>query len=357
MKTVICLILAVLTWGERVESYWNLMKAGRYDEARIAVEKYINEGRKVSDTERAEAEPLLQKAQLCQEMKETAKAINIVDSMKVTKNNMISVCEMVMGGGRVKTRADGGAEFVATRGNKRLISIKGSTGFDIYRQYGDDEIEKLSDVVNTESNEIYPFEMSDGVTLYFASNGNQSIGGYDLFMARYNSETFDYSNPQNIGMPFNTLGNEYIMMADDITGHGLWATDWRQTGDTVIIYVFDLEGETPTAAKIKEDVAYTETEKMSFIVNDTIVYTCIEQFRNPEARGEYINMKDLEKDIRITEMLLEDKRITVTNLESEEEKKALSKDIIDDEKYLFEARRRLKEMIKEIRKLEIKKYE
>lgn len=365
MKGIVCLILVALTWGESLDMYWNLMRDGQYGEAVAKIEKYLNEGRRVSETERIEGERLMQKAQVCQEMKERAQSIDIVDSIKVKKVNMLSVCEMVMGGSKVSMKADGGAEFVATRGDKRLMSVKGAGGYDIYRQFGEGAKEKLSDVINTDVNENYPYEMSDGVTLYFASEGHGSIGGYDLFMARYNSETFDYSRPQNIGMPFNTLGNEYLMMVDDIAGLGLWVTDWKQNGDTVIAYVYKLEdseenqrhvGEAlETVSDIMEDAS--DEEKMEFVVKDGLVYNRIENFRSLEARAEYIEMKELQKEVRLVELLLEDKRMTFSNSSSEDERKSLSKDIVDDEKYLMEAKKRLNEMAKDIRQLEMKQYE
>lgn len=357
MKSIICLILVVLTWGESVESFWSLMRAGQYEEAVVKIETYLTKGKKVTEAERAEGDILMQKAQVCMDMQQRAQKVEIIDSMKVTRDKMVSVCEMVMGGGKVKTRNDGGAEFVASRGNKRLMSVKGSTGFDIYRQYGDAEMERLSDVVNSTGNENFPFEMADGVTLYFSSEGHGSIGGYDLFMTRYNSETFDYSEPQNIGMPFNTLGNEYLMMADDITGHGLWATDWRQTGDTVMVYVYQLEGSEEKVAEKQNVVVEEVVEEMRFVVNDTLVYTKVENFRSPEAKARYQDLKEREKDLKLAEILLESMRMSMRNAESDEEKMSLRQDILDNENYVMTLKKDLKNITKEIRQLEIKQYE
>lgn len=50
------------------------------------------------------------------------------------------------------------------------------------------DIIPLPNGVNTEQDEAYPFFLNDGVTLYFASNGEGSIGGYDIFITRLNLE-------------------------------------------------------------------------------------------------------------------------------------------------------------------------
>ena len=35
--------------------------------------------------------------------------------------------------------------------------------------------------LNEQGNVNYPFLMSDGITLYYASDGEGSLGGYDIF--------------------------------------------------------------------------------------------------------------------------------------------------------------------------------
>ncbi len=56
--------------------------------------------------------------------------------------------------------------------------------------------------VNTQYNEDGVFIMPDNKTLYFSSEGHQSIGGYDIFKTVF--ENGKWSTPQNIGMPVNT---------------------------------------------------------------------------------------------------------------------------------------------------------
>lgn len=43
--------------------------------------------------------------------------------------------------------------------------------------------------------------MADGVTLYYASDGEGSLGGYDIFVTRYDSESSSYLRPDNIECP------------------------------------------------------------------------------------------------------------------------------------------------------------
>lgn len=62
----------------------------------------------------------------------------------------------------------------------------------------------LGDSINTTYNEDYPYFSPDGETLYFASTGHNSMGGYDIFKSKYNKADNTFSKPENIGYPINT---------------------------------------------------------------------------------------------------------------------------------------------------------
>lgn len=85
-------------------------------------------------------------------------------------------------------------------------------------------------------NAEYPFLMADGLTLYFASDGEGSIGGYDIFLTRRSDDGFLL--PQNVGMPYNSTANDYLLAIDETTGVGWWATDRNSIPGKVTIYVF-----------------------------------------------------------------------------------------------------------------------
>lgn len=82
-----------------------------------------------------------------------------------------------------------------------------------------------------------PFIMADGVTLYFAADGPQSLGGLDIFIARRESDG-SFLQPSNIGMPYNSPANDFMMAIDEATGAGWWATDRNTDDEHVTIYIF-----------------------------------------------------------------------------------------------------------------------
>ncbi|MBP5691184.1 MAG: tetratricopeptide repeat protein [Bacteroidaceae bacterium] len=84
----------------------------------------------------------------------------------------------------------------------------------------------------------YPFFMNDGVTIYFASDGDESMGGLDLYVSRFNTQTGRFLKPEHLGMPFNSEANDYLYVIDETNNLGWFATDRRQPEGYVCVYVF-----------------------------------------------------------------------------------------------------------------------
>lgn len=67
------------------------------------------------------------------------------------------------------------------------------------------------DALNTSGNEDFPSFDSDGVTLYFSSNGRGGMGGYDLFKTSWNPDDNTWSEPENLGYPLNTPYDDRVI--------------------------------------------------------------------------------------------------------------------------------------------------
>lgn len=87
-----------------------------------------------------------------------------------------------------------------------------SKGMDIYKTEKQSDgswgaAMNLGHPINTEKNEKSPFIHSDSQTLYFASDGLEGLGGYDVFYCRM-QEDGKWEKPKNLGYPINTDNDE-----------------------------------------------------------------------------------------------------------------------------------------------------
>ena len=97
---------------------------------------------------------------------------------------------------------------------------EGSAGIDIYMSEMNKDGEwgqarALDSTINTQKNDKAPFIHTDSRTLYFASQGHQGFGAYDVYFARQN-EDGTWTKPKNVGSPINTDEDEhgFIVSAD-----------------------------------------------------------------------------------------------------------------------------------------------
>lgn len=98
-------------------------------------------------------------------------------------------------------------------------------GLDIYMRV-QDSTKKWSDPVNlgpevnTPYDDTNPFIWHDGKTLFFASKGHNSMGGFDIFRTYSADPAAKWAAPQNLGYPLNTSDdNEYFTLcADGVNG-------------------------------------------------------------------------------------------------------------------------------------------
>ncbi len=182
--------------------------------------------------------------------------------------------------------------------------------------YGDewDTPVSLGDNLGEGGDANYPFLMPDGITLYFANDGENSLGGLDIFISRRGDDGF--LQPQNLGMPYNSPFDDYMLAIDEVTGIGWWATDRNRIPGKVTIYMFvpqelrkNVDPDDPSLRqrallssiaatqqpgtdraallrKVAEASSRTAGKAAEFTISipGRGVYTSMSDFRSPEAR-------------------------------------------------------------------------
>lgn len=93
-------------------------------------------------------------------------------------------------------------------------------------KWGDPE--NLGPNINSEDDEDSPFISIDNQTLYFATNGSRSIGGFDIMTSKL-QEDGTWSVAENLGYPFNST-NDDIFYTTTIDGRKGYMTSFRKDG-------------------------------------------------------------------------------------------------------------------------------
>ena len=106
--------------------------------------------------------------------------------------------------------------------------LEGYGGYDIYvtfQRMGEWLIQNLGPVVNSKYDEISPFLSNDGRTLYFSSNSDKSIGGYDVFFTTFEDDMETWAPPQNMLPPLNSGLNDLDFRLSENGREALFSSD------------------------------------------------------------------------------------------------------------------------------------
>lgn len=90
------------------------------------------------------------------------------------------------------------------------------------------EPRNLGVLINSRYDEEGIFLSSDGLTMYFASQGHNSMGGFDIFRSVKNEGEL-WSSPENLGYPVNTPEDEIFYITDAESVYGYY-TSKRENG-------------------------------------------------------------------------------------------------------------------------------
>jgi len=263
----------------------------------------------------------LAKARIGQRLMRGVEDIVFIDSIQISKADLLRAFPLDAQNGSLFQSG-----FLTERGILKYFSNKNNNGdLDLFRsvKLGGEwaEATPLSLRINTSANEIFPFVTADGITLYFASDGAESLGGYDIFMSRFQPSSNDFLQPENIGMPFNSPYNDYLLVIDEIQGIGWFASDRFQPADTVVVYSFipnifrrivnaenteelrkkaslrniNLQPEKrPVPRVITQTPATQAIPEFEFWVNDRKAYHFLSDFRSDAARRFFVQAREEE---------------------------------------------------------------
>lgn len=231
---------------------------------------------------------------------------------------------------------------------------------------------------------ICPYLMPDGVTLYFAAReGEDNVGGHDLYYTVYDSDSRTFYRPQSLGLPYNSMSEDLCCIIDDINNLGHLATTRRQPDGKVCIYTFiptesretydaDMATEQLASFAALNSIKDTHTDKQvladalnrfknirdaasgdnsrdfTFVVNEKKTYHRLSDFRSPSNAERYQTYANRLAELKQTEEMLSEMRTAYHNGD-----KSKSKSILSLESEVMKERKALADLEKQIRNAEL----
>lgn len=132
------------------------------------------------------------------------------------------------------------------------------------------EAKNLGNVINTKYDEAGIYMHPDGKTLYFASKGHQTMGGYDIFKSVYNESTQTWSSPENLGYPINSPYDDVFVYISSDQKRIYYSSSTRQGFGNKDIYIITLLGP-------KRDVILDKTMQYISCLHNNLNATPVKQ--------------------------------------------------------------------------------
>lgn len=197
----------------------------------------------------------------------------------------------------------------------------------------------LPEEISSDKDEIYPFVPADGKSLYFASEGHGSIGGFDLFVSRRNPSG-EWSEPENLGFPYSSPFNDFLLYNTPDGKYTVFASDRDCPGtDSLFLYVLEYEKipsrtvvETPDELRViqalnlpAEQADLDNSSAMDNDIRDSREALRYEQ-KMDEVRELRIIIGTLEKELELLRMRYDEERTPGLRARVEEKESALPKE-------------------------------
>lgn len=127
------------------------------------------------------------------------------------------------------------------------VGTKKKPNLDLFESYRDAKTGKWSKpstftfMINSDLNEDSPYLSPDEKSLFFASNGHGSIGGYDIYVTTFDEEEQNWSEPVNLGFPINTPDDElhFKLNTDQVSGY-FTSNRLNTNGDYDIFFFWEI---------------------------------------------------------------------------------------------------------------------
>ncbi len=278
--------------------------------------------------------------------------------------------------------------FRTERGNEVYFPIQETEGtWNIYKIVrlldSWNEAEPLNEPINTEWDDLHPFLMSDGVTLYFCSNRPGGMGGLDIYQSFYDQDSKTFSPPSNMGPPFNSPADDYLMVPDDFQNKAWFATNRGLSDDKIVVaeIIWDnsvIKNNTESINQLRnlaslpisdeeqsKNSSFTNARndnkknnvknEINFLITDTLIYTRYNQFQSTQARETFkAGFKTEQKKDSLIK-LMDIKRKTYSQSYNQNELKQLIDEIVTLEKLTYGLEEEINRYYLNARQLEIEK--
>jgi hypothetical protein len=229
--------------------------------------------------------------------------------------------------------------------------------------------ENLGDKINTLFDENFPFIHSDGSTLYFASKGHYSMGGYDLYKSTWSWEKNEWTEPENLDFPINSPFDDILFIPFPDKKTACFASNRESQESMLTVCNIKLELNAPyfeysssnqirefaqLKVNVKEEVKIKESVKQSKKASNLVVKTVDEETFVGRSKYDSLLNRAINLQLKADSIkwLIDDKRINFENAREGQERIKIGNQIVVFEKEIYSLQKQADFCYKRVREIE-----
>ncbi len=168
------------------------------------------------------------------------------------------------------------SHFFINENETRIIYVSdenfNQTGLDLYQTYKNPETGEwskpvaISNRINSELDEDTPYLSPDETRLYFSSNRDGTVGGFDIYMSELDPQTNLWSVPVNLGFPINSPDDDKHFKLNPDQQSGYFVSDrYSSIGEHDIFLFWKID-------KVKIQGRILEANSKRLIPNAEVIF-------------------------------------------------------------------------------------
>ncbi|MBI1287711.1 MAG: hypothetical protein GC178_09045 [Flavobacteriales bacterium] len=163
--------------------------------------------------------------------------------------------------------------------------------------------QRLPNVINTKYDEDYAFYDEESQTLFFASKGHNTMGGYDVFSSKYDPNANTWSTPMNLQFPINSPFDDFLYVSDP-EGKLAFFTSGRNTEAGKLRVLKTLlhdpnQVEVSVVEGMYEDLTDSVYNYAALTVVDPQTNEVVGKYRSNKLSGKYLLILPPQNDYRL----------------------------------------------------------
>ena len=166
-----------------------------------------------------------------------------------------------------------GYMFLPDNARKLVFSAKDNSGsWNIYtsllKENGEWTYpEMLNENITSTGDELFPYITDNGKTLYFSSNGHYGMGGFDIYVSKWDENSNDWGVAQNLGFPFSSPKDDFLYYDTPDGNYSLFASTRDTKRDSIMAFALAFDN-----LPVKKRISPSEAREISHLapVHNTV---------------------------------------------------------------------------------------